>query len=108
MSADEVHMIPAAGQFFLIPHPSWGLDKTDAGSVDLGTTRQFLELVGNDEQRFQTSASGGAGGSIIFDKSDVTSLRPGQILASSSTSASPTVVDATGFDALAKDLCARY
>ena len=107
-TADEVHMIPTAGQFVLIPHPSWQFDKTESASVDLGKTSEFLRLVGHDEQGFQSSSPNGAGGYLRFKKSDVESLQPGQILASVSTSADSTVVDADGFSALAKELCAKF
>ena len=77
-------------------------------SSDLGTTNSVHKLVGKDQQRFQHTNQDGAGGYVRFRKSDITSLQPGQILASLPTSCYPTVVDAKGFDALAKDLCDQY
>jgi len=48
------------------------------------------------------------GGYLRFRKADIAALQPGEVLASLPTSRYPAVVDAKGFDALAKDLCDQY
>lgn len=105
-TADELHMIPAGGQFFLIPHPTWTFQATQSGTVDLGSTEHFLAQVGDSEQSLQpTVSSFGVGGYLRFRSSDVRSLTDGQILASTATTRHNIVVDDLGFQKLLSTLC---
>jgi hypothetical protein len=105
--AEEVHMIPASGQFFLFPHPSWSFKPTGETEVDLGSTASFLKLVGDGKQGFQTSSQGATvGGYLRFKGGDVRQLASGSVLASTLTSDDFVMVDQRGFDGLSAKLCA--
>ena len=98
-------MIPAGGQFFLIPHPSWSFEDSSDVTTDLGSLSDFLALVGDKEQGFQASVSDGVGGYVRFSAADIEDLEAGMILASTRTSADNVVVDADGFGELLADVC---
>jgi hypothetical protein len=104
-TSDEIHMIPAHGQFFLIPHPSWKFDPAVSDSIDLGTTKDFLDIVGGDVQGIQTSSSTGVGGYLRFKASDIQGLHDGEILVGSPTSTANLKVDLDGFGESLAELC---
>ena len=105
VTANEVHMIPAEGQFFLIPHPTWSFEDSSDVAADLGSLKDFLALVGDKQQGFQSTVSDGVGGYIRFDSTDLEGLDEGMILASTRTRADNTVVDAEGFEQLLASVC---
>lgn len=105
VTADEVQMTPADGQFFLTPHPSWRFEATDEVRVELGSIEDFLGQVGDKEQGFQSTVSTGVGGYMRFIASDIESLGEGMILASTQTRSANVVVDGQGFEDLLRAVC---
>ena len=107
VTANEVHMIPADGQFFLIPHPSWSFDESNDVTAQLGTVAEFITLVGETEQGLQSTVSDGVGGYMRFRASDIENLDEGKILAGA-YDGSAVVVDSRGLEVLLAEECKNF
>lgn len=79
-TAHKIDMIPAGGQFVLLPHPSWDFEPGSSVVVDLGAADAFVEGIGDREMRLDTSLSGGFGSGPRFTADDLSALDDGEIL----------------------------
>ena len=106
-TANGIDMLPQQGQFFLLPHPSWRFDSEHLPKFDLGSTADFLELVGDGVKRLDVSTNNGGVMTPHFEQSTIESLAEGEILVRSEDSRTSATVSRSEFDQLTTAFCAE-